>query len=215
MKSHSLNSLLIAVMLSSLLAVSCSQSSYRYVKVTPEPFPDKETVRADEETRSEAPGRSEAPEEEAVVLSGEQQDTGPAEEAASPEPGALEEVVSVQVDPDAVAAITPRSGKAKKPASKTLRTVVHRDSQRPAAYNTVPVKKQQRLKKQVSRQMDRVAKKSGSSSFSAGILFNQWMKIGLILIVVGLVVGLAWGALGWVTMVIGLVFFVLGLIQQM
>src|SRR5690606_25554664 len=92
------------------------------------------------------------------------------------------------------------------------RRIVKRELEKSTAFGALPAKKLKKVEKIISKQTSRIAKKKAASPAPIG--FNQWMKIGVILLLVGLVVGIAFADLGYIVAVIGIVFLVLGLIQQ-
>ncbi|HYH55827.1 MAG TPA: hypothetical protein VD772_04400, partial [Anseongella sp.] len=83
-----------------------------------------------------------------------------------------------------------------------------------AAFGALPAKQLKKVEKIITRQADRLAEKKAAAA-AAPVGFNQWMKIGVILLLIGLVVGIAFADLGYIVAVIGVVFLVLGLIQQL
>ena len=94
------------------------------------------------------------------------------------------------------------------------RKVVRRELKNSSAFGALSAKQLEKVEKIISKQTSRIAEKKAASPASA-IGFNQWMKIGVILLLIGLVVGIAFADLGYLVAVIGVVFLVLGLIQQL
>lgn len=176
-----------------LLAVSCSRSPYNFVKVQPKkPIERVNPESAVSPAVAASPVRSSS-----ATASPEIAFRTPALTPASGTPAA-------QRDPER---------RLTKQAQQNTRTVVSRELKKSDAFGALSAKKLEKVEKIITKQANKVAKKKAASPAPVG--FNQWMKIGVILLLIGLVVGIAFADLGYLVAVIGIVFLVLGLIQQL
>lgn len=183
-----------------LLVVSCARSPYNFVKVQPKkPFEkvtaasaanpsaiNQETVRSAPEAAFRTPTLNKPA------------TPGSSVHAEAPE------------SPKTTRELKREQQKAQK---KNTRDVVNRELRKSEAFGALSARQLEKVEKIISKQADKLAKKKAASPAPVG--FNQWMKIGVILLLIGLVVGIAFADLGYLVAVIGVVFLVLGLIQQL
>ncbi|MFS8615971.1 MAG: hypothetical protein FWJ85_04045 [Solitalea sp.] len=178
-----------------LLAVSCSRSPYNFVKVQP-----KKPVERVSPESAVSPAVAASPSSvrsSSATASSEVTFRTP---ALAPAPGTP-------------AAHRDSERRQAKQAQQKTRTVVSRELKKSDAFGALSAKKLEKVEKIITKQANKLAKKKATSPAPVG--FNQWMKIGVILLLIGLVVGIAFADLGYLVAVIGIVFLVLGLIQQL
>ncbi|WP_216680291.1 hypothetical protein [Hymenobacter siberiensis] len=134
------------------------------------------------------------------------------------------------VAPAAVATVQPAAlaTVAAAPAAKTMARVATPATavQVPAAVVAAPAPKlnlvQRMALSKVTRKMDKLMQKSGSvrqhdntASTSSTAAISGNLRIGIILLLVGLLVGLLNGLIGTIIAIIGLIFIILWLLDQM
>ena len=185
-----------------LMAAACSRSPYNFVKVQPKPFAEA------------APASHAAV--KAIPAGSLKRSSGESGfEFTSP---SIRRQPSKAVIPAAGAESKPATAsvarKGEKDKTKNTGSVVNRELKKSAAFGALPAKQLKKVEKIITRQADRLAEKKAAAA-AAPVGFNQWMKIGVILLLIGLVVGIAFADLGYIVAVIGVVFLVLGLIQQL
>lgn len=183
-----------------LLVVSCARSPYNFVKVQPnKPF---EQVTSASATNPVAIRHETVHSTPDVALR-----TPSLNNPATPGSRAMAEPSE---SPKATRELKREQQKAKK---EHTRNVVNRELRQSEAFGALSARQLEKVEKIISKQATKLAKKKAASPAPVG--FNQWMKIGVILLLIGLVVGIAFADLGYLVAVIGVVFLVLGLIQQL
>lgn len=184
-----------------LMIASCARSPYNFVRVQPKPFDKVATA-----SRSQAytPVRT-MPTSSGAVLSFKA-------------PSLDGKASSVSTRKSQAEMFGARRGTTTRETRKSRREatgkVVERELQKSSAFSALPTKKFEKVKKIITRKAERLSEKKAAAAASP-VGFNQWMKIGVILLLIGLVVGIAFADLGYIVAVIGVVFLVLGLIQQL
>ncbi|HEY9559569.1 MAG TPA: hypothetical protein VIR29_02140 [Anseongella sp.] len=197
-----------------LMIASCARSPYSFVKVQPKrPFESPtpvNTFKTDKQAiRTVTLPGADAPSARFNPSAGGKRLEGPSD--ASARNTAYSRNSTFREQRAGARREARREAKEKKAAT---RKVVERELNKSSAFSALPAKKFKKVEKIISKQAAKIAKKKAASP-AGSIGFNQWMKIGVILLLVGLVVGIAFADLGYIVAVIGVVFLVLGLIQQL
>lgn len=199
------------LILALMLVTSCARSPYNFVKVEP-----KRPIDRVAPVNTFTPGR-----QTIHNVSGEKAPavrfSRPGGKHLAPRPAAAARNGAYLRKESVREQRTGTRGEARRQAKEdkaAARKVVERELSKSAAFSALPAKKLEKVEKIISKQAAKIAKKKAAAP-AGSIGFNQWMKIGVILLLVGLVVGIAFADLGYIVAVIGVVFLVLGLIQQL